>query len=201
LLELLGFRLLLQPAWLRFVLWAPIFTATYGAMTTLGSREDIASNVLSAIFFGVVMAGVSTAASQATHQGALQALSGLDEAGRSEAIDAVARNVVPADPDVRAAAIRLGRVWLRNKSPKQLKRVEILTWITFGLVFVIAVVAAAANFGNDRVFYVVLAALSAIVAPRSSHNTRRIQRNIARLAENPIPGESAGADGCSVNGG
>jgi len=181
------FWLILQPAWLRFVVWALFLAVTWGALITLESRDEIESNVLSAIFFGAATAGLFTATSQATHRAALEALSGLDGARRSEAINAVSRGVVPADPDVRAAAIRLGRVWLRNKSPKQLKRAEIWTWITFGLLFVVAVVAAAMNFNNDRVFYIVVAALSATVAPRSSHNSRRIQRNIARLAENPVP--------------
>jgi ABC-type multidrug transport system permease subunit len=184
----LGLRLLLLPAWLRFVVLALFLAVTLGLLLSLESREDIASNVLSAIFSGAATAGLLTATSQAAHRGALEALSALDDARRSEAINAISRGVVPADPGVRAAAIRLGRAWLRNKSPKQLKRVEISNWIAFGLLFVVAVVAAVVNFNNDRVFYTVLAALSAIVAPRSSHNTRRIQRNIARLAENPIPG-------------
>jgi hypothetical protein len=178
----MGLRLLLQPAWLRFVVWALFFAVTWGALITLESRDEIESNVLSAIFFGVAMAGLFTATSQATHRGALEALSGLDDARRSEAIDAVSRGVVPADPDVRAAAIRLGRVSLRNKSPEQLKRAEIWTWITFGLLFVVAVAAAVVNFNSDRVFYVVLAVLCVIVIPVSLRTSRRLQRNIALLS-------------------
>jgi hypothetical protein len=93
--------------------------------------------------------------------------------------------VVPADPDVRASAIRLGRVWLRNKSADQLKRAEIWTWITFGLLFAAAVAAAAVNFNSDRLFYGVLALLSALVLPFSLLGMRRIQRNVALLAGGP----------------
>jgi hypothetical protein len=53
---------------------------------------------------------------------------------------------------VRASAIRLGRVWLRNKSADQLKRAEIWTWITFGLLFAAAVAVAAVNFNGDRLW-------------------------------------------------
>jgi hypothetical protein len=98
----------------------------------LESHVEIESNILSAIFFGAIVAGFLTATTQAMHRGALEALSGLDQAGRSQAIDAVSHGVVPADPDVRASAIRLGRVWLRNKSADQLKRAEIWTWIYLG---------------------------------------------------------------------
>ena len=178
-------RLILQPAWLRFLVWAFFLAVTWGALTTLESRVEIESNILSAIFFGAIVAGFLTATTQATHRGSLEALSGLDQAGRSQAIDAVSHGVVPADPDVRASAIRLGRVWLRNKSADQLKRAEIWTWITFGLLFAAAVAAAAVNFKSDRLFYGVLAVLSALVLPFSLLSVRRIQRNVALLAGGP----------------
>ena len=87
---------------------------------------------------------------------------------------------------MRAPAIRLGRVWLRNKSADQLKRAEIWNWITFGLLVAAAVAAAAVNFNGDRLFYGVLALLSAILLPFTSRNSRRIQRNVALLTERPI---------------
>jgi hypothetical protein len=180
------FWLILQPAWLRFVVWAFFLAVTWGALTTLESRVEIESNILSAIFFGAIIAGFLTATTQATHREALEALSGLDQAGRSQAIDAVSRGVVPTDPDVRASAIRLGRVWLRNKSADQLKRAEIWTWIAFGLLTALSVVAAAVNFNSDRLFYVVLALLSAILLPFTLRNSRRVQRNVALLTEGPI---------------
>jgi hypothetical protein len=178
-------RLILQPAWPRFVVWAFFLAVGWGALTTLESRVEIESNIVSAIFFGVIVAGFFTATSQATHRGAMEALSGLDQTGRSQAIDAVAHGVVSADPDVRASAIRLGRVWLRNKSADQLKRAEIWTWITFGLLFAAAVAAAAVNFNGDRLFYGVLALLSAITLLFSSLTMRRIRRNVALLAGRP----------------
>jgi hypothetical protein len=182
----MGFRLILQPAWLRFVVWAFFLAVTWGLLTTLESRVEIESNVLSAIFFGAAVAGFFTATSQATHRGALEALSGLDQAGRSQAIDAVAHGAVPADPDVRASAIRLGRVILRNKSADQLKRQERWVWVTFGVLFASTAAAAAANVNDDRLFYAVLALLSVILLPVSLLNSRRIERNVARLAEGPI---------------
>jgi len=49
-----------------------------------------------------------------------------------------------------------------------------------------AVAAAAVNFNGDRLFYGVLALLSAILLPFTSRNSRRIQRNVALLTERPI---------------
>jgi hypothetical protein len=178
-------RLILQPAWLRFLVWALPLAVAWGGLTSFQSHSEIESTILSAIFFGAIVAGFLTATTQATHRGALEALSGLDQAGRSQAIDAVSHGVVPADPDVRASAIRLGRVWLRNKSADQLKRAEIWTWITFGVFFALAIAAAVANFANERVFYFVAALLFALVLPFSLLSTRRIQRNVALLAGGP----------------
>jgi hypothetical protein len=163
--------------------WAFFLAVAWGLLTTLESRAEIESNVLSAIFFGGIVAGFFTATSQAMHREALEALSGLDQARRSQVFDAVSRGVVPADPEVRASAIRFGRVCLRNKSANQIKRGEVWTWVTFGVLIALSVAAAVTNFNDDRLFYVVLAVLGAVMLPFSLRNSRRIQRNVALLAE------------------
>jgi hypothetical protein len=119
------------------------------------------------------------------HRAAQEAVAGLDQSGRADAINAVLRGVAPADPDVRASATRLGRIYLRNKSADQLRRAQIWSWIAVG-VLVAAVVAGAVTFTDDRLSFVVLAALAAILLPVSLLNSRRIQRNVARLAREPF---------------
>jgi hypothetical protein len=178
-------RLILQPAWLRFLVWALPLAVTWGGLTSFQSHSEIESTILSAIFFSAAFAGYLTATTQGMHRGALEALSGLNQAERSQAIDAVLRGVVPADPEVRTSATRLGRVYLRNKSADQLKRAERWTWLTFGVFFALAIAAAVANFANERVFYFVAALLFALVLPFSLLSTRRIQRNVALLAGGP----------------
>ena len=116
------------------------------------------------------------------HRGALEAVSGLDQAQRSQAIDAVLHGAVPADPDVHASATRLGRVFLRNKSAEQLKRAERWSWLTVGVLIALAVAAAVTNFADERVFYLAVAVLAVIVLPFLSLSMRRIQRNVALLA-------------------
>jgi hypothetical protein len=178
-------QLILQPPWLRFLVWALFLALVWGALTSFQSRSEIESTILSAIFFGAAFAGFLTATTQGMHRGALDALSGLDQAERSQAIDAVAHGVVPADPEVRASATRLGRVFLRNKSADQLKRAERWTWVTFGVLIALDVAAAAVNFANERVFYLAVAVLAVLVLPFSLLSMRRIQRNVALLAGGP----------------
>ena len=178
-------QLILQPPWLRFLVWALFLAVVWGALTSFQSRSEIESTILSAIFFGAALAGFLTATTQGMHRGALDALSGLDQAERSQAIDAVLHGVVPADPEVRASATRLGRVCLRNKSADQLKRAERWTWLTIGILVALDVAAAVANFANERLFYLAIALLVVIALPFALRNMRRIQRNVARLAGGP----------------
>ena len=177
-------RLLLQPPWLRFLVWAPLLAVLWGGLTSFQSRAEVESTILSAIVFGAAVAGYFTVTTQGIHRGALAAVSGLDRAERSQAIDAVLHGVVPGDPEVRASATRLGRVFLRNKSADQLKRQELWTWLVFGVVIVAGVAAAVVNLAGDR-FYYLVAVLAAIVLLFSVLTLRRIQRHVALLAEGP----------------
>ena len=178
-------RLLLQPPWLRFLVWAPLLAVLWGGLTSFQSRAEVESTILSAIVFGAAVAGYFTVTTQGIHRGALAAVSGLDRAERSQAIDAVLHGVVPGDPEVRASATRLGRVFLRNKSADQLKRQELWTWLVFGVVIVAGVAAAVVNLAGDRFYYLVIAVLAAIVLLFSVLTLRRIQRHVALLAEGP----------------
>lgn len=180
----MGVRLLLQPPWLRFVVWALIFAVVWGLFTGLQSSYEFESAVLSSIVFGSAVGGYFTATTQGVHRAAQEAVSGLDESGRSDAINAVLRGVAPADPDVRASAARLGKICLRNKTADQLRRAEIWSCITFGILIAGSIVAAVA-FSNDRLPFVMVAVLAAIVLPVSLLSSRRIQRNVALLAGSP----------------
>jgi len=180
----MGIRLILQPPWVRFVLCALIFAVVWGLFTSLQSTYEFEGAVLSAIVFGAALGGYFTFATQAVHRAALEAISGLDQAGSSRAIDAVLHGGAPHDPDVRAAATRLGRALLRNKSAGQLRRAEQWTWVAY-VVVLVAFAAAATSFPNDRLYFLVLASLWAIAIPISMRRSRRLQRNVTLLAEGP----------------
>lgn len=177
-------RLILQPAWVRFMVSAFFLAVLWGLFTGLQSSYEFEGAVLSAIVFGAALGGYFTVTTQGMHRAAQDAVSGLDQSRRSDAINTVLRGVAPADPDVRAAATRLGRIYLRNKSADQLRRGEMWTWITFG-VLIAGAVAGAVAFSNDRLPFAVLAVLGAILLPVSLLSARRIRRNVALLAEAP----------------
>ena len=178
-------RLILQPAWVRFAVWALIFAVWWGLFTSLQSSYEFESAVLSAIVFGAAVGGYFTVTTQGMHRAAHDAVSGLDPSGRSDAIKAVLRGVAPADPDVRASAMRLGRVYLRNKSADQLKRTQLWSWMAV-VILIVAIVAGAVAFSTDRLSFVVLGVLAAVLLPVSLLHSRRIQRNVAHLAEGAV---------------
>jgi hypothetical protein len=114
-------RLALQPPWVRFLVLAPVLAALFGAATSLPLRH-VWYTAISAIFFGVVVAGIAAYGRNqaAQHEAMVEAVAGLDKSERSEAIAAVTRGIVPTDPTVRSAASRLGSAFLRHKSAGQL---------------------------------------------------------------------------------
>lgn len=177
----MGLRLLLQPAWLRFLVWAFVFAVLWGLFTSLQSSYEFESAVLSAIVFGAALGGYFTFATQGMHRAALEAISGLDQAGRSQSIDAVLHGGAPHDADVRAAATCLGRALLRNRSADQLRRAEKWTWVMY-VVALVGFAAAATSLSSDRLYFLVVGILWAIVIPISLLRSRRIQRNVTLLA-------------------
>lgn len=174
--------LVLRPAWLRFIVWATVAAIGWGLFTSLQSSYELESTVLSAIVFGALLGGYSTITTQNVHRAAVEAISGLDPAGRSQSIAAVMHGPVPHDPDVRAAATRLGRALLRNKSADQLRRTEMWTWVMY-VILLVAIAWAATSFSKDRLYFVVLGVIWAIGMPISVIRHRRVQRNVALLAD------------------
>src|ERR1700677_921336 len=98
-------RLILQPAWVGFLVLAFVLAVWWGLFTSLQSSYEFESAVLSAIVFGAALGGYFTLTTQGMHRAALESVSGLDRSGRSGAINAILRGVAPADPDVRASAV------------------------------------------------------------------------------------------------
>ena len=135
-------RLILQPAWLRFTVWAAFLAVWWGLFTSLQPGYELESAVLSAIVFGGAVGGYLTVTTQSIHRAALVAVSGLNQLERSEAINAVLRGGEPADRDVRASAARLGRAYLRDKSADQLRCAQIWSWITVGALVAAGVAGA-----------------------------------------------------------
>lgn len=180
----MGLRLALQPPWVRFLVWAPIAAVLFGGGTRLMSRS-IWSTVIVAIVFGVFLAASFTYGTQRMYTALTEAVGGLDQAERSQAIAAVTHGVVPADQKVRSAAVRLGWAYLGGKSADQLKRQERRNWIA-SAVLVAAGIALAIMDSDQHLYFLVLVLILLVVLPLGVLRTRRIQRNVALLGEDPI---------------
>jgi hypothetical protein len=181
--SLILLRLTLQPFWVRFVFWAAYAAVIWLMLASPISRSPMSSTVI----FAVALGALSTYQGRATHNALAEAVSGLDESQRSQAIAAVTRGVMPADQRVRSAAIRLGAGYLRGKSADQLKRYERRAWIAWMVLVVVAasLIALPVMSSSTPVGLRVLAAvlLLLILLPLAQLSTRRIQRNVALLTE------------------
>jgi Flp pilus assembly protein TadB len=158
------------------------FAAAYGAGTNSMSRS-ISSTVISALVFGIVVAAALTYTTRGMHTALTEAVAGLDQTERSQAIAAVTHGMVPADQRVRSASVRLGRACLGGKSPDQLKRP---VWIGSAIVVAIGVLSAVVAVLTDEPdlwFNVFLMAYALPLVPLGMLRARRIQRNVALLTE------------------
>jgi hypothetical protein len=144
------------------------------------------STVVSAVFFGVVVGGLMTLRSQAMHKELVEAVAGLDQSERSDAIAAVTHGGMPTDPPVRSSAMRLGSAYLGHRSAEQLKRLEQLSWIMMAVLVAMCIAGAALTIREQRLYFLLLALLLAVAMTLAVLRTRRIQRNVALLAEGPL---------------
>ena len=63
-------RLILQPAWVPIAVWAVFLAGWWGLFTSLQSRYEFESAVLSAIVFGAAVGGYFTVTTQSMHRAA-----------------------------------------------------------------------------------------------------------------------------------
>jgi hypothetical protein len=176
----------MQPVWVQFLvlgtICAVLWTVLWGMGTT--PRESIWHNAILGLVSGVFFAGFLIYLGLPMREALVDAVAGLDKTDRSQAIAAVTHGVVPADPAVRSSAIQLGAAYLRHQSPDQLKRQERKTWILLA-VLAAAVIASAVMFSAQRLYFLVLLLFVLVTLPLGVLRTRRIQRNVALLGEDP----------------
>ncbi len=115
-----------------------------------------------------------------------QAVAGLDESERSQAVAAITQGSVPTDPGLRLAAMRLGSTFLGGRSADQIRRRERQMWLlwVFLVAFSIAEAILASSF-HVSLYFVALGVFVAVTLPLSLRRGRRFRHNIALLAEGP----------------
>ena len=178
-----------MPFSVRFVAAVALFSVVIGvANWLLWSQSSIWVTVIVALASGVGFAALTSYLGRVTQTALVEAVSGLDKTERSQAIDAVNRGIMPADPTVRSSAILLGTAYLGHKSADQLKRQERQTWILLAFLVPLTIVSAvtsSAKYGG--LYYAVLLLLLVIALPFRVLATRRIQRNVAALSDDQKP--------------
>lgn len=184
-----GIRLALQPLWLQLLVSVPLLAVFFGVMVHFRSyppSESVGRSAISALIFGGTIAVLLAYRGGSTRKALVEAVAGLDEAKCSQAIAAFTDGIVPADPTVRHAAVRLGSAYLRGKTVDELRRQERRGWISVTIVVVLFTVAAVMqSSAYQTLWFLALGLLTAIALPFSILRNRRLQRNYARLAGSP----------------
>ncbi len=184
----MGIRLALQPLWLQLLVSVPLYALLFGLIMHFRSyppSESVGRSAIVAVIFGVAMSAFVAYQGRSTRKALVEAVAGLDNAQRSQAIAVITDGVVPGDPTVRHAAVRLGSAYLRGKSVDQLKRQERRGWIT-SAIFVALIHRRrgdAIQCLPDPVVPGTRACSWRSRLPLSILRGRRFQRNYARLAE------------------
>ena len=177
-------RLRLQPAWVRFLVWA-VIGVFYASLIASPRSESIWRTVA----FAVVVAATSFYTSRDRQTALTEAVAGLDQTERSRAIAAVTHGIVPADQRVRSSAVRLGRAYLSHKSADELKRQQRRAWVVLAVLIAVLVALAAAvvGLGPDGIrlglYLLALVLLLVVQGCLGMLRIRRIQRNISLLTD------------------
>jgi hypothetical protein len=180
-------RLAMQPFWVRALVTGVPFGVFFGLYICLSWPSGVLGTVITILLAGVGFGLAMAFQGQTIHTQLTEAVAGLDETKRAEAIAAVFDGGVPADSAVRTAAIRLGKAFLRQKTDAQLKRQERWTWLLL-LVFVGLFIFQATTSSSwyGAAFWVALGLWCAIMMPLELRRQRRIQRNVALLTEGSV---------------
>ena len=183
----MGIRLALQPLWLQLLVSVPLYALLFGLIMHFRSyppSESVGRSAIVAVIFGVAMSAFVAYQGRSTRKALVEAVAGLDNAQRSQAIAGITDGVVPGDPTVRHAAVRLGSAYLRGKTVDQLKRQERRGWTTTAIVVALMILAALTQSSvYQTLWWLALGLFVAITTPLSILRGRRFQRNYARLAE------------------
>jgi hypothetical protein len=183
----MGLRLALQPFWIRALGYGIPFAVLFGLQISFQQPSRAVSVVVSTVLSGAAFGLLMAYQGQSTHTALTEAVAGLDQTTRVEAIAAVTKGGVPDDPMVRNSAIRLGNAYLGGKSDTQLKRRDRQSWLVLPLfVAAGAYLVTISTSTYQAVFAVALVLLCLVVLPLGVLRSRKFQRNVAQLRAGAI---------------
>jgi hypothetical protein len=178
-------RLVVAPWWVAWLVTAARFAVAVVALCLLGIRDFYARTggiwgLLALVGFSLVVTAVTTRAQRAMWRSFAPTVTGLTRPERSQAVRALRRGEVPADPRVLAAAIRIGDLSMvyRRRIPKR-------QWWFQWLVPILWILAGALAFvGHDTrtgLTWTGLAVLLAVYYGWVSYARRRLSRRLELL--------------------
>jgi hypothetical protein len=177
-------RLVVAPWWVLWLVNAATFTVTFVAICVLGFPGFAASGwtrpLLAVLGFGAVVTALITRARRPVQQSYARTVAGLSLPQRAQAVRALRRDEVPADPPVLAAAIRIGGLSMayQRRVPRWQKR---LAWCVPVLWLVAAVLEFVGNNPRSGLTWSVLALLVSARLAWISHKARRLPRRLELL--------------------
>jgi hypothetical protein len=185
------------PWWLRWftsTLWSAVWIIPFGIWLLPNFIANIGwtYGITSLVGFSVLASGLITLVQRPTQRSFAAAVAGTTTAQRSQIVRALRRGDVPSDPNVLAAAVRVGTLTAayRRRSPRWLKSSPAwlpVLWIGIGVLEL---------FVNDTWRRWVWFGLAAFMAGRSiwaQHRVKRFEENFVRLRSEADPTSAASA--------
>jgi hypothetical protein len=177
-------RLVVAPWWALWLVNAATFTVTLVAICVLGFSSFAASGwtwpLLAVLGFSVVVTGLMTLARRPIQQSYARTVTGLNLSQRSQAVRALRRDEVPADPAVLAAAVRIGNLSMayRRRVPRWQKR---LAWCVPVLWVIAGVLAFVGDNARGGLTWSALALWIAARLLWATHKARRLPGRLELL--------------------
>jgi hypothetical protein len=177
-------RLIVAPWWVLWLANASVFAVGLIAICVLGipgfATTGRAWPLVAVVGFSLIATAMVTMAQRPIQQSYASAVAGLSLPQRSQAAKALRRGEVPSDPQVLAAAIRVG-----NLSMAYQRRVPRWQRVFRWCVVVLWIVAGVLEFVGHDIrsgwMWVGLAVLVAVLSAWSSYKTRRLSQHLELL--------------------
>jgi uncharacterized membrane protein YhaH (DUF805 family) len=184
----MGLRLMLQPFWIRAFAYGVAFAVLFGLQSCFAQSSRPVSVIVSTLIGGAGFGAMMAYQTKSVHALMTDAVAGLGDTERAEAITAVTKGGIPGDRGVRNAAWRLGTAYLGGRSEAQLKRREWLTWLVLTLlVFLLFYLTTLTPSRYEATLYAGLGLLCVVVLPLGVRRTRRLRRHVTELGEGAVP--------------
>lgn len=178
-------RLVVAPWWVQWLVSASAFTCVLWVVFLLAIRDFTARagglwSLLALVAFGLVFSALSTAARRPILRSYAPAIAGLNLAERSQAVNALRRGDIPADPRLLAAAIRIGNLSMayQRRIPRWQRTLQ---WVAPALWIAAGILGFVAHDIRTGLIWVGLALLLVAQFWWTAYKTRRSARRLELL--------------------